>query len=423
MKQAVILAAGKGKRLLPLTRRVPKPLIKIGGVSVLEHQLALLSRYGVKDVTIVVGYLGETIKTTVGNGKKFNIRINYFEEPKTLGTGWALRNLSNTFTSPVLLLFGDVMMNLDLNKLRNFHNLKKSITTIVVHPTDHAIDSDLVDVNSDFKIKKILTKPHSPGLVFGNLAISGLYILNPKVFDFIPKNKPSNLVRDVFPKLLSRSLPLLAYKTAEYLKDMGTKERLKQVRRDFRSKLIEKRHSNYAKPVVFLDRDGVVIKEVENLTKSDEVKIIQGSARAIKRLNNSEYLSVMVTNQPVIARGWITETELENIHRHMETALSKKSAYLDQIYFCPHHPLSGSVCNCRKPKTGMIAMASKDFNIDKSRSWIIGDRTVEIELGRRAKIKTILVKTGYSGKDGKFAVKPDFVANNLKQAVDIIIKS
>lgn len=178
---------------------------------------------------------------------------------------------------------------------------------------------------------------------------------------------------------------------------------------------------------VFLDRDGTLIKEVGDLTLTHikKVRFFKGVAEAIKELNRLGFIVVIITNQPVVARGLATEKEVDQIHAILVKRLAKKGAKIDAIYSCPHHPKATLPkyrvrCRCRKPNIGMIMKAAKKFGIDLKKSFIIGDRTADIAAGNRSGMKMILVKTGYAGKDGKHEGKPDFVARNLKEAVKII---
>ena len=179
---------------------------------------------------------------------------------------------------------------------------------------------------------------------------------------------------------------------------------------------------------VFIDRDGVICDEVNHLHKKKQIRLIQDSASAIRELNRSDYRVIVVTNQPVVARGLCTEEELKGINSHLEMLLKKEGALLDAIYYCPHLPAAGNNsrymidCECRKPKPGMLFKAKKDFNIeDLSECFLIGDKTQDIKAGKNAGCKTILVKTGYGGKDIAYEVTPDFVAKDLYDAVTKII--
>lgn len=176
---------------------------------------------------------------------------------------------------------------------------------------------------------------------------------------------------------------------------------------------------------VFLDRDGTINKEVGNLSNVRDLRILPGVARAIKKLNELGFLVVVITNQPVVSRGWLTEKEVDEIHAVLIRRLSKKRAKIDAVYFCPHHPDAQIKkyrlhCICRKPNIGMIQKAVQRFKINARKSFMIGDSTRDILAGKRAKLTTILVQTGYKGKDGKYDVQPDFVARNLGDAVKIV---
>lgn len=184
---------------------------------------------------------------------------------------------------------------------------------------------------------------------------------------------------------------------------------------------------------VFLDRDGTIIQHVEYLTNISQARIIPRAADVIKALNKLGFLVIIITNQPVIARGLIKPYEVEAIHSVLIKRLKKKGAKIDAVYFCPHHPEMHSdvpeharqyriACNCRKPSPGMIIAALKKFNVDYKKSFMIGDSIIDIVAGKRARLKTILVKTGPGHRlDEKHNdEKPDFIVRNLSEALKVI---
>jgi mannose-1-phosphate guanylyltransferase/phosphomannomutase len=183
---------------------------------------------------------------------------------------------------------------------------------------------------------------------------------------------------------------------------------------------------NTKRPAVFLDRDGTIIRQVELLHKASEVKLLPGAARAIQAFNKLGYLTVIITNQPVVARGISTPEEIDEIHALLIDRLGEKGAKIDAVYFCPHHPKADMkkyriACKCRKPEIGMILKAAKNHGIDLRKSFMVGDSTRDVQTGNRAKLKTILVKTGHGGKDvWQFESKPDFVVANLSGAAKVI---
>ena len=234
---------------------------------------------------------------------------------------------------------------------------------------------------------------------YRNRVNAGLHVLSPKVLDVTIDSSKVDLDRQLL-KPLAGTGKMYVYDSPEYVKDMGTPERYESVCRDFRDGKVQGKNLNRKQKAVFLDRDGVINKYVGFLTDINDFELIDGAADAIKLINNSGYLAIVVTNQPVIARGEVTYGELEQIHNKMETLLGKEGAYVDAIYFCPHHPHKGYEgeipelkieCDCRKPKPGMLLHAAEDFNIDLKESWMVGDSETDIEAGQNAGCRTFLV--------------------------------
>ena len=212
---------------------------------------------------------------------------------------------------------------------------------------------------------------------------------------------------------------MFCYDSPEYVKDMGTPERLYAVEKDFKEGTVHGKNLVNKQRAVFIDRDGTINKYVGFLTDIEDFELIDGVTDAIKKINSSGYLAIVVTNQPVVARGEVSFSELDQIHNKMETLLGKEGAYLDAIYYCPHHPHKGYEgeveelkidCECRKPKPGMLLKAAGDFNIDLTRSWMIGDGENDIKAGNAAGCRTILIGDSNFGQD--------ISAQNLYDAVN-----
>lgn len=428
--KVVILAGGKGTRMGPFTQNVPKPMIHVANKPILEHQIELAKRYNLNEIIILSEYKGEVIKKYFGNGKKWGVNIRHHRESVPLGTAGAVRAIENWIDNDFFVFYGDVMMDIDLDSLLSAHLNRKPIATLVVHPNDHPYDSDLVEINNDNKITAFHNKPHENGRFFRNLVNAALYVLSPKILRYIKKDIYSDFAKDVFTKVVASGESIYAYNTSEYIKDIGTVERLKEVYRDVISGKVVKLNKKNKRKAVFMDRDGVLNFEVDPLRTANELKILQGVSDAIRKINKSDYLSVVITNQPVIAKGFTAEEDLNDIHAKLETILGHEQAYLDKIYYCPHHPEKGFEgerqeykieCNCRKPKIGMIQKAVNELNVEIEDSFLIGDTTTDIMTGINAGLKTILVRTGYAGDNGKFQCEPDFYFENLKEAVDFII--
>ena len=202
---------------------------------------------------------------------------------------------------------------------------------------------------------------------------------------------------------------------------MGTKDRFELVKHDFETGKVARLNKKNKRKCIFLDRDGVINQNMDSSPSVEKFKLLDRVPEAIKRINKSDYLAIVVTNQPMIAKGFVSFEEVDNIHKKMETLLGEKGAYLNKIYYCPHHPEKGFEgeiselkidCECRKPKAGMLFNAQKEFNIDLENSWIIGDSQRDIEAGKNAGCKTIAV--GHIDN-------ADFSVTNLFDAIEIIL--
>lgn len=424
----VIIAGGKGTRLG--LNDIPKPMVDIGGKPLLELQIANAKAHGITEVYILTGYLAAPIKKHFGTGIKFGVNISYIEEDQPLGTAGAIKQLEGKVRGRFLVFYGDVMINMDLSSLIAFDGKASSIATIVVHPNDHPHDSDLINLDGAGRVLNLYSKPHVVGAYYPNLVNAGAYILSEEVFKYIKEAEFSDFGRTVFPSLLQAGETIRGYKTAEYLKDIGTPERLEKVRKDWLDGSIQRRNKAGKRPAIFMDRDGTLIEDVDLLCKAEDLKLFAFSAPAIKKINNSDFLLFLVTNQPVVARNLCDLSAVRGFHNKLETLLGEQGVYLTDIYVCPHHPDKGYPgenaaykidCGCRKPKTGMIDQAVLEYNVDLTSSWFIGDTTIDIQTGINAGTRTVLVKTGKGGKDGKYNCAPHFTCDNLALAVDYVL--
>ncbi len=428
--QVVILAGGKGTRMGDLARAVPKPMVPLAGRPILEHQIELARRFGFNQIVLLTGHLGEVVENYFGDGSRHGVSIRYHRETEPLGTAGALKQIEPLLNDHFLVFYGDTIMDVDLDAMMRFHTRRRAAATLAVHPNDHPHDSDLLEVADDGRIVAFHAKPHDPARYYGNCANAALYAMSRDLLRCIPPNRRLDLGRDVFPKAVDDGQPLSGYRTAEYIKDIGTPERLREVERDVISGKVARLNRIHPRAAVFLDRDGVLNHERGHILDADKLELIPGAADAVRQINRSEYLAVLVTNQPAVARGWLSESDLQRIHNRLETLLGAEGAYLDRIVYCPHCPekgFEGEVphlkipCSCRKPSPGMILSTATEMNIDLDRSWMIGDRTVDIAAGTEAGCRTILVQTGCGGRDGQCAIHPDFLSTDLAAAAAIIL--
>ncbi len=179
---------------------------------------------------------------------------------------------------------------------------------------------------------------------------------------------------------------------------------------------------------VFLDRDGVINEEDGIIRSVEQLRLVPGSGEAIARLNRAGLPVIVITNQPVVARGWCTEEELGALHDHLRGLLQGHGASVDAIYYCPHHenandPAYRMICECRKPRPGLILQAARERSLDLTSCVMIGDRSVDIEAAHAAGTKGWLVKTGFGGDDGKCAATPERIFEDLAAAVDFLLSS
>lgn len=423
---AVILAGGKGTRLGLKDR--PKPMVLIQDKPLLQIQIEWLVREGIKEVFILLNYLPEVVIQELGSGSRWNIKINYFVESEPLGTAGALAQLKGQLEEDFFVIYGDLVCDMDLKKLAQFHYEKASELTLVTHPNDHPYDSDLVEVDGADKVVKFLTKPHDPSLIYKNLVNAAVYLFTSQVLQKLEVGVFKDLARDVFPSLL-RSTSIYSYKTCEYLKDMGTPDRLEKVKNDISAGKLKKMSLSTPKACVFWDRDGTLIEFVDNLTRKDQVKLRPHVAEVIKELNKRGILNIVVTNQPMIAKGFLKATDLDEIHKNLETLLGTERAWLDEIYYCPHHPdkgFPGEVaelkinCECRKPKTGMLEKAKQQYNLDLTRCFFIGDSIRDLECAQRFQIPFLGLTGGESKKEALTGA--DFIADDVLALKDWILR-
>jgi histidinol-phosphate phosphatase family protein len=378
-------------------------MIPVCGKPILEHQVLLAKRYGFTDFLFLTGYLGEQIEAYFGDGRRWGVKIEYYRETSALGTAGAFAEVADRLTEDFWVFYGDTVMDIDMSRMLAFHRERSAEATLFLHPNDHPYDSDLVDIADDARITAFYPKPHEEGGNYRNLVNAALYILSPRMLKHIVSGEKSDFGKDVFPKALLSGARMYGYVSAEYIKDMGTPERYEKVCADVACGKVSRLNSRNRRPAVFFDRDGVINREVDLLSSAEQMELLPGAAAAIKAVNRSGYLAIVVTNQPVIARNLCSLEELRRIHNRMETLLGREGAYLDAIYFCPHHPDGGYpeeraeykiVCDCRKPKPGMLLQAAKDFNIDLAASYMIGDRTTDIAAGEAAGVKrAVLIST------------------------------
>lgn len=438
---AVIQAGGKGTRMVSLTNdKIPKPMLEINGKPMIQWQIENIAAYGVNEFVIIMGHLGEVIEDYFGDGTKLGVHISYIREKQdeplgSAGALYYLKDMVNVGTLPqytdALLIFGDVMFELDWNRMISFHEQHNAKATLLVHPNAHPYDSDLLILDDKNRVKGIDSKNNVRNYWYDNCVNAGLYILCEELLESVPGPEIKvDLEKDILADFMRSEDAIYGYHTSEYVKDAGTPERFQEVcKEQVRGVWSQKCLKNKQK-CVFLDRDGTINKYKGLIADETLLELEQDAGKAIKKINESGYLAILVTNQPVVARGMCTIEDVNRIHQKLQVLLGEQGAYLDDIAFCPHHPDKGYPeenprykieCNCRKPATGMIDTMIKKYNVDVSQSWFVGDTTIDVQTGKNAGLKTALVKTGIAGADGKYDVRPDWEVVNLLDMAEKIL--
>lgn len=434
--KTIIMAGGKGTRISKLFPDIPKPLIPINHIPVLEREIIGLAAQGFTDIILTVSYLADKIMSYFGDGSQLGVKIDYFVENIPLGNAGALFKLCDILVDDFLLINADAVFDVDFNRMVDYHRSHNALATLFTHPNSHPYDSGLIVADKENRIEKWLAKEDERPAYYKNRVNAGLHVINPRVLirsgieaDTIGTVDTESgqiikvdLDRQLL-KPLSGSGLMYCYDSPEYVKDMGTPERYISVCEDFNAGIVNSKNLTNKQKAIFIDRDGTINKYVGFLRDIEAFELLPDVAEAIKLINASGYLAIVVTNQPVIARGEVTFSELEDIHNKMETLLGCEGAYVDGIYFCPHHPdkgYEGEVaelkiqCECRKPKPGMLVAASQDFNISLNDSWMIGDGENDILAGKNAGCRTVLI-----GKEKNFGA--DMKASSMLDAVQNIL--
>ncbi|MDR3312100.1 MAG: HAD-IIIA family hydrolase, partial [Spirochaetaceae bacterium] len=394
--KVVIMAGGKGTRIALAAPGIPKPMISLCGKPILEHQIGCLAAQGLRDVTIVTGHLGSAITNYFGDGSRFGVRISYFQETAPLGTGGALFCLDG-LGGDFLLINGDIIFDVDFERLIAFHRQKNALASLVSHPNNHPYDSGLLLVDRENRLTGWLTR-EEPRLYNHNLVNAGIHVISAGFLAQFSGFRGCKV--DLDRELLKPSIPggrIFAYKTPEYIKDVGTPERCRETGEDIRAGRVAARSLRRKQRAVFLDRDGTINQAAGFISLPEDLVLLDGAGEALRRINDEGYLAVVVTNQAVIARGECSPEMLDRIHQKMETELGRAGAFIDALYYCPHHPHKGFPgevpslkidCQCRKPKPGMLLAAAGDYNIDLAASWMVGDDDRDMEAGRAAGCRT-----------------------------------
>lgn len=430
MAQAVILAGGKGTRLASRLNGKPKPLVDVHGVPLLRRQIETLVANGIHNIVLLVNHAADQIADYVAQ-IEVPAKITLIDDGEPRGTAGATLACLDQLEDRFVVVYGDTLFDVDIARMLDVHERSGAQASLLLHPNDHPADSDLVEVDAAGWIIGFHSYPHPPGAWLRNLVNAALYVVDRELLEpWVGQMSAGDFAKDLFPAMVAEGARIKGYVTYEYIKDIGTPARLDKAERNLRSGLVGRSRRSVSQRAVFVDRDGTLNHLRGHISRAEDLELVAGAATAIQRLNEAEFRVVVVTNQPVLARGEANVAELARIHARLESELGREGAYLDGIYYCPHHPDKGfagevvelkRVCDCRKPAIGMAKAAARDLNIDFSRSWVIGDSTADIAMAKAAGMRSILVATGEGGRDGKYSAEPDFAAPSILEAVNQLI--
>lgn len=417
--KVVIMAGGKGTRISPLYKNIPKSMIELNGKPIIAHQIENFKNFGLKEFIITVGPMGEQIIKYLGNGSKYNVTIEYYVEKQPLGTAGALFSLKDKLTDDFFVLNGDLLFDIDIFSFLQFHLHNDGYATVLSHANNHPYDSSIIQSSQTGLVVRWMHKEMKNNW-YKNQVNAGIHILSPNILNACEPNKPLDLDCDVLMPLVNQK-KLYAYKTTEYVYDIGTPERFADAVRDLQFGMPNKKRIKNKQQAIFLDRDGVINKEKGIIRDINDFELIEGVSQAIQKMNRCGWLVIVITNQPVIARGELSLEGLEEIHNKMETLLGNEGAFIDDIFVCPHHPHRGYegelleykiACACRKPKPGMLIEASKTYNINLGKSWMIGNHIRDIMAGKAAGCKTAYIGNQNNGLNS-FETLLQFSENEL----------
>jgi histidinol-phosphate phosphatase family protein len=401
--QAVILCGGRGTRLEATLGDLPKALVPVAGAPLLGHLLGSLHRHGVRHALLLAGHRGDQVAAAAARLAPPGLVVETLVERAARGTAGALRAAGDRLAERSFLVLGDVLAAVDWRRLAAAAEAVGGLGTLLVHRSTHPEDSDAVLLDDHDRVIG-WARPGEAAARRGLLTNAGVAVLHRDLLRYLPEDRSVDLNREVLPGLVAARAPLHGYRSCEYVKDLGTPERLARGEADVRSGRAARRAE-----LVLLDRDGVLSEERGHVTRPEDLVLLPGAARAVRALNDAGLRVAVVTNQAGIARGLSTAEDVERIHARLHALLAGQGAHLDGLHVCPHHPevrpgegraeLRGP-CRCRKPATGLVEDALVAWGGEPGRAVVVGDHTRDLLLAVNAGLPGLVVDSGYGGRDG-----------------------
>lgn len=424
IEQGVVIAGGLGTRLRDYAPQLPKCLNKVGNFTLLEQTCRVFSESGFKKVHLLLGHLSEAIVSEIpALSRKYPLTITFSVEQQPLGTGGGLLSSLSMLDSEFLLTYGDLYLDVDLRHFSSLFEKSDHDFAQLIHPSNHMHDSDLIKVDSSSTIVGYALKPRPRDSQVRNRANSGVYAFKKETLMKYPhERKKVDLDKEILPNLIAEKKRGLAIRNLGYVRDAGTIERIARIKEDIRTGLTRARF----KPAIFLDRDGTINKSCGYISKPEQIEMYEDVPIAIKQLNELGFWVIVITNQPVVARGEASLEDLESVHARIDDLLSANDAYIDEYYSCPHHPDKGFAgeikalkidCDCRKPKTGLFRQACEEFPIDLSNSVFIGDSEIDMIAAEEMKIPGFLIS-----RTDNLPTNDVYLANSIATMSEVLLR-
>ena len=398
IRQAVIGAGGSGTRMAGVLPDKPKILAEISGRTLLEHSLVNLSQFGIQKVHLLLGVFADQVISSIPNLRSiFELDITYSVESSPLGTAGSILNASAFLEDSFLFFYGDLYINTDFTEILEALENPGVEFAQLVHPSNHVFDSDLIISNDQSLILGYLVKPHPPELVFNNLSNAGVYAFRKRLFSHdltLKFSSKIDLDKELLPYFVANGVQGKTCRNYGFVRDAGTPSRLNEIN----EKYINGSLAMSSRPAIFLDRDGTLNIPNGHITVPENFEIYPDVGPFISMANRAGYWVIVITNQPVIARGEASMNDLKLIHAKFESEIARDNAYVDAIFVCPHHPHSGFPneirelkfsCTCRKPEIGLFQNAIQQFGINIEKSFFIGDSWRDEEAASKVSIKFI----------------------------------
>ncbi len=378
--QVILQSGGVGSRLYPFTINKPKCFLKLKGKPIIDYQYENLKKYNLhKNIVIISNKSHVYHFQRYFKNKKYKPKI--ISEKPGLGSGGSLIKNIKFLEKNFILIYLDIFFNVNFSR---FLNKYKNENKIFSHKTAHKFDSDVIIVDKNNIIKKICTK-NSKKFFLSNVSISGIFFLKKNILN--KKKGKINLTHLILKQL--NKAKFYSYFSNEKFSDFGTRDRYKDLKKNF--KLNPK-----TKAIIF-DRDGTIISEKELVNSPKKLKVFKKFYKLINKINKKNIILICITNQPGIAKGFISEKKLEKIHSELNNKIYKVTGtFFDKYYYCPHYPVAGFkkeikklkiICKCRKPKAGLFLEAINDFNLNKKYIYNVGNAKSDMYAGHSAGIK------------------------------------